>query len=81
MDDMALAQLKRQAVWFAQEVRHTEQEYQATELALETYKRKVEDLRKKLTESKRRLDILNQDIVRATDENRKRIANERRQQQ
>lgn len=78
MDDMALAQLKRQAVWFATELRHTEQEMHAAELALENDKKKVEELKKKVTESKRRLEVCNADVVRAVDENRKRITEERR---
>lgn len=80
MDDMALAQLKRQAVWFATELHHAEHELQATELALENDKKKVEELRKKVIESKRRLEVCNQDVIHAVDANRKRITEERRQQ-
>ena len=77
MDAMALAQLKRQAEWYAQEVRHSERDLQAAELAFEGAKKKVEELRKKHLENKRKLDVYNQDILRAQEESRRKISNER----
>lgn len=77
MDAMQLAQLKRQAEWYAEQVRHSERDLQTAELALEGDKKKVEQLRKKLTESKQRLDVYKQDVVRGEDEVRKKIAENR----
>ncbi len=75
MDAMALAQLKRQAEWHAQEERHTAQELQSAELALEGDKKKIEALRKKLAESKRKTESFNQEVMHAQEEMRKHIAN------
>ena len=52
MDAMALAQLKRQAEWYAEQVRHSERDLQSAELALEGEKKKVELFRKKLWDEK-----------------------------
>ncbi len=78
MDAMALAQLKRQAEWYAQEVQHSERELQVAELALEGAKKQVEGLRKKFAENKRKLDVYNQDVIRAQEETRRSISNKRR---
>lgn len=78
MDAMALAQLKRQAAWYAEQLQHSEREFQAAELALETAKKHVEMLKKKVAENKQRLDVYKQDVIRAEEEVRKKIANDRR---
>ncbi|MFA7309336.1 MAG: hypothetical protein WC050_00330 [Candidatus Paceibacterota bacterium] len=77
MDPMQLAQLKRQAEWYAQEVRHSDRDLQAAELAFEGAKKKVEELRKKHLENKRKLDVFTQDILRAQEETRRNISNQR----
>ena len=71
MDAMALAQLKRQEAWQAEELRHTEHDLQVAELALEGDKKKVEELHKKVTEGKRRHDGFVQEVARAQEEVRK----------
>jgi hypothetical protein len=78
MDAMQLAQMKRTLEWQAQEVRHTDRDLQSAELALEASKKKVEELRKKLVLEKRKLDQMNQDIVHADQEMRKKAADDRR---
>lgn len=77
MDPMALAQLKRQAEWYGEQVRHSERDLQTAELALENDKKKVEELRKKLAENKHKLEVYKQDVVRAEAEVRKKIADAR----
>ncbi len=77
MDAMALAQLKRQAEWHAQEVRHSETALQTAELALVNDKKKVEELRKKVAENKRKLDVFKLDVARGEEEVRKKIAEDR----
>ena len=77
MDAMALAQLKRQAEWYAEQVRHTERDLQSAELALEGEKRKVEMFRKKLAENKQKMDVYKQDVARGEEEVRKKIADDR----
>ena len=42
MDPMGLAQLKRQAEWHAEQVRHSQTELRSAELALENAKKRVE---------------------------------------
>lgn len=71
MDAMSLAQLKRQAVWYAEELRRLEHELEVSGLALENDKKKVEELRKKVIDSKRKNETFNQEIVRAQEEVRK----------
>ena len=71
MDAMALAQLKRQEAWQAEELRHTQHDLQVAELALEGDKKKVEELHKKVTEGKRRHDTFAQEVMRAQEELRK----------
>ena len=78
MDAMGLAQLKRQAEWHAQELRHSQHDLQTAELALEADKKKVEELRKKVAESKRKLDTFHQDVARGEEEVRKHVSQERR---
>ncbi len=77
MDAMGLASLKRQAEWYAEQVRHTERDLQGAELALEGEKKKVEQFRKKLAENKQKLEVYKQDVVRGEDEVRRKIANNR----
>jgi len=69
MDAMALAQLKRQEAWQAEELRHTQHDLQVAEL--EGDKKKVEELHKKVTEGKRRHDTFAQEVMRAQEELRK----------
>ena len=78
MDAMALAQLKRQAEWYAEQVRHAERDLHTAELALENDKKKVEELRRKLLENKHKLEVYGQDVMRAEAEVRKKMADERR---
>jgi len=78
MDAMALAQLKRQLAWHAEETHHIDRDLQSAELALEGAKKKVEELRKKLTDSKRKLEQYNHDIAIADEEARRKAANDRR---
>jgi len=78
MDAMALAQLKRQAEWYAEQVRHSERDFQTAQLALENTKKKVEEAKKKLAENRRKLETYKQDVARAEGEVRKKIADERR---
>jgi len=47
MDAMQIAQLRRQLAWHEEELRHTERDYHAAELAQENDKKKVEELKKK----------------------------------
>ena len=77
MDAMALAQLKRQLAWHEEETRHIDRDLQSAKLALEGAKKKVEELTKKLTDSKRKLEQYNHDIAVADEEARRKIANER----
>ncbi len=74
MDAMGLAQLRRQAMWHAQELHHAEHDLQASELALENDKKKVEELRKKVTDMKRKLETFNQDVAKAQETVRKELA-------
>ena len=71
MDAMGLAQLKRQAVWHAEELRRLEHELEVTGLALENDKKKVDELRKRVVDSKRKKDTSDQEIMRAQEEVRK----------
>ncbi len=77
MDAMQLAQMKRTAEWQAQEVRHVERDLQSAELALEGEKKKVSELQKKLIEGKRKLQQLNADAMKAQEEVRRKIAEDR----
>jgi predicted nucleic acid-binding Zn-ribbon protein len=79
MDAMALAQLKRQQAWYEQEVKHSDRDLKMANLALETAKKNADDLKKKHTENKRKLDMLTQDIARANEQSRKEYANRRRE--
>jgi predicted RNase H-like nuclease (RuvC/YqgF family) len=74
MDAMGLAQLRRQTQWHAEELRHSQHELQTAELALENDKKKVEELKKKCADSKRKLEVFNQDVVHAQEEVRKQAA-------
>jgi hypothetical protein len=74
---MQLAQMKRTAEWQAQEVHHIERDLQAAELALEGTKKKVFELQKKLVEAKRKLQQLNTDAMKAQEEVRRKIAEDR----
>ena len=56
MDAMSLAQMKRQMAWQVEETKKNEQELHRAELLLETTKKNVEGLRKKLTDNKRKVD-------------------------
>lgn len=78
MDPMQLASLKRQAEWYAEQVRHSERDFQTAELALENAKKKVDEAKKKVAENKRKLDVFNQDVARGEAEVRKKIADARR---
>ncbi len=78
MDAMALAQLKRQAEWYGEQVRHSDRDLQAAELAFAGAKKNVEELRKKHAENKRKLDVYKQDVARGEEEVRKKIADDRR---
>lgn len=77
MDAMQLAQLKRQAEWYAQEVRNSERDLQTAELAFENDKKKVDELRKKVAENKQKLGVFNQDVARGEEEVRRKIAEDR----
>ena len=77
MDPMQLAQLKRQAEWYAEQVHHSERDFQTAELALENAKKKVEEEKKKLAENKRKLDVFRQDVARGEAEVRKKVADAR----
>ena len=77
MDAMGLAQLKRQAEWHAEQVRHSERELQTGELAFENQKKKVVELQKKLAENKRKLEVFKQDVMRGEEEVRRKIAEDR----
>ena len=79
MDPMQLAQLKRQAEWHAEQVRHSQAELRSAELALENAKKKVEELKKKFAENKRKLDLFNTDVVKAEEEVRRKIAADRQE--
>ncbi len=77
MDPMQLAQMKRTVEWHAEEARHHERDLQTAELALENAKKKVDELRKRAVESKRKLEVYKGDVVRAEAEVRKKIADAR----
>lgn len=79
IDPMALAQLKRQQAWYAEEVKHSDRDLKMANLALETAKKNAEDLKKKHAENKRRLDMLTQDIARAVEQSRKDTAHRRQE--
>ena len=77
MDAMGLASLKRQAEWYAEQVRHSERDFQSAELVLENAKKTVEQLKKKVAENKQKLEVYKQDVIRAEDEVRRKIATDR----
>ena len=77
MDAMSLAQTKRQLAWHAEETHHIDQDLQRAKLALEGAKKNVEELTKKLTDSKRKLEQYTRDIAAADEEMRRKIANNR----
>ena len=77
MDAMGLASLKRQAEWYAEQVRHSERDFQSAELAVETAKKHMEELKKVLAQNKQKLGVYKQDVIRAEDEVRRKIANDR----
>jgi peptidoglycan hydrolase CwlO-like protein len=77
MDAMSLAQLKRQLAWHVEETHHIDQDLQRAKLALEGAKKSVEELTKKLTDSKRKLEQFNRDIATGEEEVRRKFANER----
>ena len=74
---MQLAQMKRTTAWHADEVHRIERNLQSAELALENAKKNVDDIKKKLIESKRTLERHNQDVVKGEEEVRRKIASER----
>ncbi len=78
MDAMAIAQLKRQMAWHAEEVTHLERDVQSAELALEAGKKKVDELKKKLVISKRSLDQFKIDVMKAEEELRRKASDARR---
>lgn len=78
MDAMAIAQLRRQVAWHEEEVRHLDRDLQSAELALEGDKKKVEDLRKKLAEKKRKLDVYKQDVLKADEALRRKVMEDKR---
>ena len=77
MDPMELAPLKRQAEWYAEQVRHSERDFQTAELALENAKKKVDETKKKLAENKQKLNVFRGDVARGEAEVRKKIADAR----
>jgi peptidoglycan hydrolase CwlO-like protein len=77
MDAMSLAQMKRQLAWHAEETHHIDRDLQSAKLALEGAKKKVDELTKKLADSKRKLEQFNHDITVADEEIRRKIANDR----
>jgi septal ring factor EnvC (AmiA/AmiB activator) len=78
MDSMQLAQMKRTLEWQTQEVRHTQQELNSAELALEGAKKKVDELHKKLVEGKRKQEQMSHDVAQAEKEVREKQFKERR---
>lgn len=78
MDAMALAQLKRQMAWQAEQVKHGEIDLHTAELALESEKKKVEELKKKIIMDTRRLDQLKIEVTRAEEQLRKSASEKRR---
>jgi len=78
MDAMQIAQLRRQLAWHEEELRHTERDYHAAELAQENDKKKVEELKKKVAEFKRKLEGYKQELMKAEEAARKKLADERR---
>jgi len=77
MDSMQLAQLKRQAEWYAEQVHHSERDFQTAELALENAKKKVDETKKKLAENKQKLNVFREDVARGEAEVRKKVADAR----
>ena len=77
MDPMQLAQLKRQAEWYAEQVRNSERDFQTAELALENAKKKVDETKKKLAENKQKLNVFREDVARGEAEVRKKAADAR----
>jgi hypothetical protein len=71
MDAMSLAQMKRQMSWQVDETKKTEHELHATELLLETTKKKVEELRKKFVDDKRKVDQYTRETQAAEEQLRK----------
>lgn len=78
MDAMAIAQMRRQVAWQAEQVKHCELELHTAELALEGAKKKTEELKKKLVLDTRRLDQLKTDVTRAEEQARKEASAKRR---
>lgn len=70
MDAMAIAQMKRQMSVQEEELRHNSHDLQVAELTLEANKKKVEELHKKVTENKRKLDLFKVDIAKAEEVSR-----------
>jgi hypothetical protein len=77
MDAMSLAQMKRQLAWHAEETHHIDLDLQRAKLAYEGAKKSVEELTKKLTDSKRKLEQYTRDIATADEEMRRKLANQR----
>lgn len=78
MDPMAIAQLKRQMAWQAEQVKHGEMDLHSAELALEGAKKKAEELKKKIELDRRRLDQLKIEVTKAEEQARKEASNKRR---
>jgi hypothetical protein len=78
MDAMAIAQMKRQMFVQEEELRHNSHDLQVAELALEANKKKVDELHKKVTENKRKLDLFKVDLAKAEDASRRAAMEERR---
>ena len=78
MDAMAIAQMKRQVAWHEEELHHVDRDLQSAELAVVGNKKKVEELRRKKMELKRKLDLYKQDIVKAEESSRRTAMEERR---
>lgn len=75
---MAIAQLRRQMAWQAEQLGHEERELQSALLALEGTKKKIDELQKKIVMDKRRLDQYKVEVQRAEETMRKAASDKRR---
>lgn len=71
MNEMQLAQLKRQVEWHETELKHALATLNSDELALENAKKKVADSKKKVEELKHQVEQRKQEVMRGIEEIRR----------
>jgi len=71
MNEMQLAQIKRQAEWHETELKHAVAALNTDELGLENAKKKVAESKKKVEELKHQVEQRKQEVARAIEEIRR----------